>query len=1083
MVEYAYRDLFYKSQQTKDILIVDTEAVVTINPGAAPAVENATVEIHTADLKINTFTLDESLCSEEDLTWGLMESAEVKFTIKNTRRIPNLKNTDYSKMVNVYIYFNGDSSTLFQIGQYICDSDKYSSDRRFRDIVLYDALYYLRSWDITEWYNNIYADNDNDPISVYDLRFSLFDYMFTEFDYPIEQNEETELVNDDYLVPKNIESDTITFDFFMGGLLNANGVFGHMGRTGLFEYVTLVKYDAPTATTVTDDFRKPPTTYEDFAVWGIGYVRVYDQNNLLLAEQGSSSYRRPSIYNIVDNFVLSGIKSLTDGDENIRQATLNIREQVTHRRYAPMDVEHVGDLCVEVGDNVAVTGDIGNYNTYVLERHLKGLGTMLDRYISRGNRKQPKYKINDNWHIGDSQDASADGTGGIGVVNDTAATNFIKYCRNIGIRLLQEPFVNLEYVRSGETHQVEITWSDPSDITNYKPVPCVWAGTIVVRSESKPPVHPWDDCEILVTSTTRDEYSETPFVDNMIEENKKYYYGIFPYHIHLDDADHPIKYYRFTKVVSVNTQSILLAPLITSHMVEGTSVTISFSIPELASGSYSYIKVVAKKNNIPTSKTDGIVKDVTASDTSIIFNGLEPQSKYYFMIFANDGVTDTESDPDDCVTGIENIIMEYGHASLGFKIAITRDGDIVPYALISNNGIVYGGVSYSKSAYYIDTEDVTNSEICVIGNNGLLSQMRKTDSSITTTYNPVANNGSEYLYKSKIVSDKFNISKPAIPVFLRSADYNKFIKGDFVLRSVYSEYLNKHFSHPNDVPSWWEECPDGKAYYEYTVPSSKTMTAILIIIGANTAEFQQKDFYVEFRRTRDGEAFKTEHLYFQSPYGSPCEQFLIDELSLTGTMWIVVYDNRTGGWLPLWRDVFIELEGETQTVTLDSILKQKDFENNTIDLRDSGTGSTGLSSIPSEYVGSNKVFSLGQHNGGQTFWDNQGKKLYADTPSVSQYIGNATVIPINHNTFIKMKFDLNYTTTYDHNEFYIRLAKIEGNAVVYVGSKIYTTNISVSLTNHVVDCGDVEADYLVIGNGSSSASRIFEMSNITFEVW
>lgn len=652
MVEYAYRDLFYKSQQTKDILIVDTEAVVTINPGGAPMVENATVEIHTADLKINTFTLDESLCSEEDLTWGLMESAEVRFTIKNTRRIPNLKNTDYSKMVNIYIYFNGDSSTLFQIGQYICDSDKYSADRRFRDIILYDALYYLRNWDITEWYNKVYADNDNDPISVYDLRFSLFDYMFTDFDYPIEQNEETELVNDDYLVPKNIESDTITFDFFMGGILNANGVFGHMGRTGLFEYVTLVKYDAPTVTTVTDDFRKPPTTYEDFAVWGIGYVRVYDQNNLFLTEQGSSSYRRPSIYNIVDNFVLSGIKSLADGEDNIKQAALNIREQVTHRRYAPMSVEHVGDLCVEVGDNVKVTGDIGDYNTYVLERHLKGLGTMLDKYISRGNRKQPKYKINDNWHIGDSQNASADGTGGIGVVNDTAATNFIKYCRNIGIRLLQEPSVNLEYVRSGGTHQVEITWSDPSDITNYKPVPCTWAGTIVVRSESKPPIHPWDDCEILVNSTTRDEYSETPFVDNTIEENKKYYYGIFPYHIALDDADHPIKYYRFTKVISVNTQRLSLAPLIVSHTVSGSDVTLTIEIPTLDDGSYSYVKAVAKKGSIPASKTDGTVIDLSATATSVTFSGLDEQSHYYFVIFANDGgASDIASDPDDCTTG------------------------------------------------------------------------------------------------------------------------------------------------------------------------------------------------------------------------------------------------------------------------------------------------------------------------------------------------------------------------------------------------------------------------------------------------
>lgn len=652
MVEYAYRDLFYKSQQTKDILIVDSEAEVTINPGGDPIVENATVEIHTADLKINTFTLDESLCSEDDLKWGLMESAEVRFTIKNTRRIPNLKNTDYSKMVNIYIYFNGDSSTLFQVGQYICDSDKYSADRRFRDIILYDALYYLRNWDITEWYNEVYADNDNDPISVYDLRFSLFDYIFTDFDYLIEQNEETELVNDDYLVPKNIESDTITFDFFMGALLDANGVFGHMGRTGLFEYVTLVKYDAPTVTTVTDDFRKPPTTYEDFAVWGIGYVRVYDQNNLLLAEQGSSSYRRPSIYNIVDNFVLSGIKSLTDGDENIRQATLNIREQVTHRRYAPMNVEHVGDLCVEVGDNVKVTGDIGDYNTYVLERHLKGLGSMLDRYISRGNRKQPKYKINNNWHIGDSQNNSTEGYGGVSEVPSDDKTKFIKYCKNIGIQFLYEPTVNLEYVRNSESHQVEIKWTDPPDLTTYRPHPVEWAGTIVVRSEKDIPDHPWDDCEILVDSTTRDEYSVTAYVDDTIEENKKYYYGIFPYYIMLDDADHPKKCYRFTKVYSVNTQRLSLAPLIVSHSVSGSDVTLTIEIPVLDDGSYSYVKAVAKKGSIPASKTDGTVIDLSATATSVTFSGLDEQSHYYFVIFANDGgASDIASDPDDCTTG------------------------------------------------------------------------------------------------------------------------------------------------------------------------------------------------------------------------------------------------------------------------------------------------------------------------------------------------------------------------------------------------------------------------------------------------
>ena len=58
MVNYAYRNLFYKSQQTKDILIVDEMATVTPVTGTAPTVSNATVEIHTEDVKTNSFKLN-----------------------------------------------------------------------------------------------------------------------------------------------------------------------------------------------------------------------------------------------------------------------------------------------------------------------------------------------------------------------------------------------------------------------------------------------------------------------------------------------------------------------------------------------------------------------------------------------------------------------------------------------------------------------------------------------------------------------------------------------------------------------------------------------------------------------------------------------------------------------------------------------------------------------------------------------------------------------------------------------------------------------------------------------------------------
>ena len=224
---------------------------------------------------------------------------------------------------------------------------------------------------------------------------------------------------------------------------------------------------------------------------------------------------------------------------------------------------------------------------------------------------------------------------------------------------MQEPD-NVSVVYNKAAGEVQIMWTDPSNINTYAPVPVDWAGTIVVRKEGGIPYHRWDGT-VLVNSTTRDQYSQTPFVDDTVEENKKYYYGIFPYHIHLDDADHPIRYYRFTKVVSVNTQRLTLAPLIVSHSVSGTNVTLTFEVPTLDSGSYSYIKVVAKKDQIPTSSSDGIVKSVNPTDTNVEFSELDSQSRYYFVIFAHDGISEIASDPDDCETGeaiIETITAE-----------------------------------------------------------------------------------------------------------------------------------------------------------------------------------------------------------------------------------------------------------------------------------------------------------------------------------------------------------------------------------------------------------------------------------------
>lgn len=561
MISYANRDLFYKSHQTKDILIVDGGATVTPVSESAPIVTGATVEIHTKDVVLDSITLDESLCSEEHLRFGLCDASRFSFTISNSANIPKLK-TDNLMYLNVYIYFNGDSDTLFQIGQYICDSDEYSINRKQRTVEMYDVLYTLGELDISEWYYHTYADTEFETVK--NLRDSLFAWLNTK-GYAITQ-ETTTLVSDTLSVGKTIESDVITFHFFMQGLLEINGVFGHIGRDGTFQYKSLVSYDNPSVATVVDDFRKPPTQYKDYTTQGIAYVVAFDRNNIVMGKAGSTNLSRPSNYIIADSFVIDGYEKNLVTKLILGAFLNNLRNKITHLRYKACEIECVGDLCIEVGDKIDVEYDkngdgvTDKFYTFVLERHFKGLGTMIDAYSAKGAPRQPEYQNNDNWHIGDSGNTSTSGsgTGGVSESYDEHDQHFCEIIRNVGHRVLDEP-IDLVAEFDEENMVVKFKWTDPDDLLDDAPITCTWAGTVVIRNENRKPKNIYDG-DIIVDSTTRDAYKVNWLEDNTIEVNKRYYYGIFPYHIAPDGK----KWVRFTKVVSVNTTQDVMAPTIVS---------------------------------------------------------------------------------------------------------------------------------------------------------------------------------------------------------------------------------------------------------------------------------------------------------------------------------------------------------------------------------------------------------------------------------------------------------------------------------------------------------------------------------------
>lgn len=178
---------------------------------------------------------------------------------------------------------------------------------------------------------------------------------------------------------------------------------------------------------------------------------------------------------------------------------------------------------------------------------------------------------------------------------------------------------------------VSLKWSDPPDITDYKPTPATWEGTVIVRKENSAPLHRWDG-EKVVRTTTRDKYKAKAYKDEDIKANKVYYYGFFPYYTKISDPDHPIRFYTFTKSIRVETGVITYAPVIESITVNGNDATVVYAIVAPADTIYTSIKLYGRIGETPKcDDTDDICEDILQNETEYVVGDLDNET-YYFVI-------------------------------------------------------------------------------------------------------------------------------------------------------------------------------------------------------------------------------------------------------------------------------------------------------------------------------------------------------------------------------------------------------------------------------------------------------------------
>ncbi len=390
VVNYKYGDLFKKDTVDKQLSIVSDDGKINIT----------NTELHQ-----EKFELTESLCSEQELTFGSCEAAMIKFTVSNTF-LP-MK----GRWMTVRMSLGGHADIPFQFGRYKVDSDTPTADRTCRDVVAYDALYDILNADVAAWYNTVFPSHEEqktdedgtittvtvyDPVTMKQFRNSFFKH------FGIEQADIT-LINDNMSIEKTVavtassetSSDTeesSTIGESMSGkevlscICEINGCMGHMGRDGTFHYIYLEQeiqglYPRNDLYPADDLFPRNPkstqigkgfyvtATYEDYLVKTINKLQIREQKNDIGVIVGTGD----NAYVIEDNFLVYG-----KGTKELKSIANNVLSKIRGIVYRPFTADCKGNPCLEVGDAVRLPTRYELIESYILKRTLKGIQALRD---------------------------------------------------------------------------------------------------------------------------------------------------------------------------------------------------------------------------------------------------------------------------------------------------------------------------------------------------------------------------------------------------------------------------------------------------------------------------------------------------------------------------------------------------------------------------------------------------------------------------------------------------------------------------------------------------------------------------------
>ena len=365
----------------KDLLI--TDGTVTVS-GTNYSVTGDTVTITNYLLDYESFELKQSLCSQQQITFGSCESNRVSFTIHEN--IPTIK----GKTIKVYMIPDSDASKMLQLGVFKVAEDTLSGDRTKRSIVGYDAMYDIINSDVAAWYNTELPNSSSSKTLAQFRADFLSHFNITA--------ESATLPNDSITIKRTIEPESLSGADVIKAICEINGVFGTITNEGKFRYVVLspdldaglfpsdtlypandlYPQDVNTSVDIIRKSRYIDVQFEDYMSESITALTIRNDDSDAGTTVGSGTNK----YVITGNFLVFGYNAT-----QLTSVGTNALANMTNRYYKPCTVNAEGNPLHEVGDGIRISTTYRGIVSYIFERTMKGIQALRDTYSASGNKE------------------------------------------------------------------------------------------------------------------------------------------------------------------------------------------------------------------------------------------------------------------------------------------------------------------------------------------------------------------------------------------------------------------------------------------------------------------------------------------------------------------------------------------------------------------------------------------------------------------------------------------------------------------------------------------------------------------------